>query len=134
MDALILSIRGHISYLNEAKKKGDILIVGINSDTSVRRLKGHSRPINNQKNRKFVLENLRAVDQVIIFDEDTPYELIKKIRPDVLVKGGDWEVKDIVGSDIVLEKGGKVENLSFIDGHSTTSVIDKIRQVLSMEP
>lgn len=124
--------RGHVSYLNEAKNKGDFLIVGLNSDASVKRLKGETRPINNQKDRKFVLENLKPVDQVIIFDEDTPYNLIKKIQPDVLVKGGDWKVQDIVGSDIVLAKKGKVESLSFIDHYSSTSILKKIHQLLAL--
>ena len=117
--------RGHISYLNEAKSKGDILIVGLNSDASVKRLKGNERPINNQKDRKFLLENLKPVDQVIIFEQDTPYELIKEISPDILVKGGDWKIEDIIGSDIVLAQGGKVETLSFIEGYSTTAIVDK---------
>lgn len=120
--------RGHVTYLNEAKSKGDYLIVAINSDASVSRLKGSTRPINNQEDRKFVLGNLKSVDQVVIFDEDTPYELIKKIQPSVLVKGGDWKVDDIVGSDIVLAKGGTVESVGFVEGHSTTSVIRKIQQ------
>ncbi|MCY4644798.1 MAG: D-glycero-beta-D-manno-heptose 1-phosphate adenylyltransferase [Bacteriovoracales bacterium] len=118
---------GHISYLKEAKSKGHYLIVGLNSDTSVKKIKGNTRPINNQSDRKFVLENLKPVDQVIIFDEETPYELIKKIKPDILVKGGDWKVEDIVGHDIVLKNGGRVESLHFVEDRSTTSIIDKIR-------
>ena len=123
---------GHVAYLNEAKSKGEYLIVGLNSDESVKRLKGDTRPINNQDDRKFLLENLKSVDQVIIFDEDTPYKLIKKIQPDILVKGGDWKVDDIIGSDIVLAKGGKVESLSFNEGHSTTSMLDKICKLMSI--
>ena len=121
--------RGHIAYLSEAKGLGDYLIVGINSDDSIKRLKGETRPINNQEDRKFVLENLQSVDEVMIFDEDTPYELIKKIQPDILVKGGDWKLENIVGADVVLAKDGKVKSLGFIEGHSTTSIIKKIQQV-----
>jgi len=117
---------GHVQYLQQAKNQGDILIVGLNSDNSVKRLKGANRPINNQQDRKIVLEALRSVDYVIIFDEDTPYNLIKQINPDVLVKGGDWRVDEIVGSDIVLKNGGEVKSLLFIDDTSTTSIIEKI--------
>ena len=119
--------RGHIEYLNKAKKLGDILIIGLNSDDSVRRLKGVNRPINYEQDRAIVLDNLKSVDYVCIFDEDTPYELIKIVQPDILVKGGDWAVQDIVGSDIVLALGGEVKNLYFIEGKSTTDIIEKIR-------
>ena len=119
--------RGHISYLNEAKKLGQLLVVGINSDDSVKRLKGPQRPINNQEDRKFLLENLKCVDFVEIFNDDTPYDLIKKIQPKVLVKGGDWKVDQIVGSDIVISQGGSVQSLNFVDGFSTTNVINKIK-------
>jgi rfaE bifunctional protein nucleotidyltransferase chain/domain len=118
--------RGHVSYLNEAKSLGDKLIIGLNSDASVKRLKGDSRPINSESDRKFVLENLKAVDEVFIFEEDTPLELIKKIMPDVLVKGGDWSVDQIVGSKEVLQNGGEVKSLKFIEGKSTTGIIEKI--------
>ena len=119
--------RGHLTYLNEAKAQGDILILGLNSDQSIKRLKGEDRPINNQADRKFMLENLRCIDHVEIFEEDTPYNLIKRVMPDVLVKGGDWKPEQIVGSDIVLGNGGEVRSLLFIDGHSTTSIIEKIQ-------
>ena len=119
--------RGHIEYLNKAKKLGDILIIGLNSDDSVRRLKGVNRPINYEQDRAVVLDNLKQVDYVCIFDEDTPYELIKIIQPDILVKGGDWAVRDIVGSDIVLALGGEVKSMHFIEGKSTTDIIEKIR-------
>lgn len=119
--------RGHISYLNEARKLGDVLFLGLNSDASVKRLKGESRPINNQEDRKFILENLRSIDCVEIFDEDTPLDLIKAISPSILVKGGDWRPEQIVGSEFVLSNGGSVLSLKFIDGHSTTSVIEKIQ-------
>lgn len=117
---------GHVSYLNEAREQGDFLIVGLNSDASVKRLKGEARPINSQDERKFVLENLKAVDAVIIFEEDTPYELIKAVEPKVLVKGGDWAVDQIVGSDLVLKSGGEVKSLTFVNGFSTTGTIEKI--------
>jgi rfaE bifunctional protein nucleotidyltransferase chain/domain len=117
---------GHVSYLNEAKNQGDLLFIGLNSDSSVKRLKGEKRPINNEQERKFLLENLKAVDCVEIFNEDTPYELIKEVMPSVLVKGGDWKVEDIVGSDIVLENGGEVKSLTFVNGFSTTGTIEKI--------
>ena len=118
--------RGHISYLNEAKALGDYLIVGLNADASVKRLKGDSRPVNKEEDRKFVMENLKAVDEVIIFTEDTPFNLISKIIPDILVKGGDWKEDQIVGSDIVKQNGGKVFSLKFIDNYSTTGIIEKI--------
>jgi rfaE bifunctional protein nucleotidyltransferase chain/domain len=123
--------RGHVTYLNEAKGQGDILVVGLNSDASVKRLKGDERPINNESDRKFVLENLKAIDFVEIFSEDTPLNLIKKIIPNVLVKGGDWSIDQIVGSEFVIENGGEVKSLKFIDGHSTTSTIEKINETSS---
>jgi len=112
---------GHIRYLKEAKKLGDILIVGLNSDASVRRLKPE-RPINEESQRAEVLASLEMVDFVTLFSEDTPYELIKSIRPDVLVKGGDWKKEDIVGSDIVAE----VHSLPYVPGVSTSAIINKI--------
>ena len=118
--------RGHVTYLNEAKALGDILIIGLNSDASVKRLKGEGRPVNNEMDRAFVLNNLKSVDYVIIFDEDTPYELIKSIVPDFLVKGGDWKPEDIVGSDIVEAAGGRVLSLDFVGNYSTTGIINKV--------
>lgn len=120
--------KGHVAYLNEAKALGDLLVLGLNSDASVKRLKGSERPINSEMDRKFVLENLKAVDFVEIFTEDTPYNLINKIQPDILVKGGDWPVEKIVGHDIVFAKGGNVYSLNFVDGYSTTRIIEKIQQ------
>lgn len=117
--------RGHVAYLNEARAQGDVLIVGLNSDASVKRLKGESRPINSEQDRKFVLENLKAISFVEIFTEDTPYNLIQEIMPDTLVKGGDWKPDQIVGSDIVLNNGGEVKSLQFVDGFSTTKTIEK---------
>lgn len=118
--------RGHVAYLNEAKSLGDVLVVGLNSDQSVKRLKGESRPVNAQEDRKFVLENLKSVDFVEIFEEDTPYNLINRVQPQVLVKGGDWKPDQIVGSDIVLAAGGEVKSLRFEDGYSTTGIIEKV--------
>jgi rfaE bifunctional protein nucleotidyltransferase chain/domain len=120
--------RGHVAYLNEAKKLGDVLIVGLNSDSSVKQIKGDSRPINNENDRAYVLVNLKAVDIAAIFEEDTPYNLIKSIVPDVLVKGGDWKPEDIVGSDIVLKSGGRVLSLSYIDDYSTTGILKRISE------
>lgn len=118
--------RGHVSYLNEAKAQGDLLIVGLNSDASVKRLKGESRPINNEEDRKFVLENLKAVDFVAIFSEDTPLNLIMEVKPHILVKGGDWRVEQIVGGKEVISWGGEVKSLQFVNDYSTTNVIEKI--------
>ncbi|ADG92603.1 rfaE bifunctional protein [Arcobacter nitrofigilis DSM 7299] len=114
--------KGHVSYLNNAKALGDILIVGLNSDDSVRRLKGENRPINNHDDRAYILSALECVDYVVIFDEDTPYELIQRVKPDVLVKGADYEGKEVIGSDIAKE----TVLIDFVEGKSTTSTIEKI--------
>lgn len=114
--------RGHVEYLKTARSFGDALILGLNSDASVRTLKGPSRPINNQFDRAIVLSALESVDFVVIFDEETPYELIKLIKPDILVKGGDYEGKEVVGSDVAKE----VKLVTFVDGKSTTTIINKI--------
>ena len=118
---------GHVEYLNEAKSLGDVLIIGLNSDESVRRLKGPDRPINNEADRKSMLLNLRAVDCVQVFNNETPLEIIKLIQPDILVKGGDWRADQIVGSDVVLAKGGKVLSLMFKDGYSTSNLISAVQ-------
>jgi len=118
--------RGHVHYLNEARRLGDRLVIGLNADASVKRLKGESRPINSELDRKFVIENLKCVDYVVIFHEDTPLELIKALRPQVLVKGGDWKIEQIVGAKEVIAAGGEVFSLSFVDGYSTTNTINKI--------
>lgn len=117
---------GHTTYLNSASDLGDVLVVGLNSDDSIRRLKGETRPINSMADRKIVLEALRSVGFVITFDEDTPLELIKAIQPDVLVKGGDYTPDTIVGADVVKERGGQVVVIPLLEGRSTTSIIDKI--------
>lgn len=119
--------RGHVTYLTEARKLGDLLVVGLNSDASVKRLKGPERPINNEQDRRYVLSQLKAVDFVEIFEEDTPLSLILKIRPKVLVKGGDWKIDQIVGAKEVIANGGEVYSLNFVDGYSTTSIIHKIQ-------
>lgn len=119
---------GHVTYLEEARKLGDILIVGINTDASVKRLKGPTRPIQNESDRSQILAALKAVDHTILFAEETPLELIKIVKPDVLVKGGDWKPKQIVGSDVVLANGGKVLSLNFVNGRSTSSIIEKSQQ------
>ncbi|RUM50827.1 MAG: D-glycero-beta-D-manno-heptose 1-phosphate adenylyltransferase [Hydrogenothermus sp.] len=118
---------GHVDYLEKAKALGDILVVGLNSDNSVRRLKGKDRPINPVEYRKKVLEALKPVDLVIIFEEDTPENLIKKVKPDVLVKGGDYTVDTIVGADFVKSYGGKVAIIDFVCDISTTKITQKIR-------
>ncbi len=119
---------GHIEYLNLAKRMGDILVIGLNSDESVRRLKGAGRPINSETDRAKVLAALDFVDYVVVFGKDTPEKLIKKIRPDVLVKGADWNVGDIVGSAFVKSHGGKVRTVPFVKGYSTTSLIKKMKR------
>lgn len=116
--------RGHVTYLRQARALGDLLIVGLNSDASTRRLKGETRPVNTQDDRAFLLSALDCVDAVVIFDEDTPYELLQEIRPDVLVKGGDYTVDTIVGKEFA----GEVAVLSFVDGFSTTKTIEKMRK------
>ncbi|MFP5518591.1 MAG: D-glycero-beta-D-manno-heptose 1-phosphate adenylyltransferase [Bdellovibrionia bacterium] len=118
---------GHVRYLQEARKLGDILVVGVNSDASVKRLKGPTRPIQTEEDRAEILAALECVSFTILFEEDTPYELIKKVMPDILVKGGDWKVDQIVGSDLVMQKGGQVFSLQFVDGKSTTKLIEKSR-------
>ena len=117
---------GHCFYLTEAKKLGDILIVGLNTDASVKRLKGETRPVNNEDDRAMVLSCLKPVDYVVLFDEDTPFNLIRNIIPNVLVKGGDYTIENIVGADIVLENGGEVKVIPFVEGKSTTKIIEKI--------
>lgn len=117
---------GHVRYLEEAKKFGDILVVALNSDDSVKRLKGDKRPINRLLDRMEMVNALKSVDYVTFFEEDTPYEAIRHIRPHVLVKGGDWAVEAIVGADIVLENGGEVRSLNFEDGYATSNIVEEI--------
>ncbi|HNY65408.1 MAG TPA: D-glycero-beta-D-manno-heptose 1-phosphate adenylyltransferase [Deltaproteobacteria bacterium] len=119
---------GHVAYLREARALGDALVVGLNSDASVARLKGPERPVNGERSRAAVMAALECVDCLCIFGEDTPYELIAHLKPDVLVKGGDWEPERIVGADVVKSCGGEVLSLPFRPGHSTTGLIEKIRK------
>ncbi|MDP6907471.1 MAG: D-glycero-beta-D-manno-heptose 1-phosphate adenylyltransferase [Candidatus Marinimicrobia bacterium] len=119
---------GHIRYLSEAKSLGDILVIGINSDKSVKELKGPSRPINSLSDRALILSELRYVDYVVSFEEQTPLELIKIIMPDILVKGGDYTVETVVGSSEVIHSGGQVKLLQFHEGYSSTNYIDKIKK------
>lgn len=116
---------GHVRYLQEAKKLGDILVIGVNSDASIRRLKGPSRPVQTEEDRAEILAALGCVDFTVIFTEDTPKNLIEAVKPDVLVKGGDWKTDQIVGSDFVMAHGGQVLSLQFVDGKSTTKLIEK---------
>lgn len=120
--------RGHVEYLHEAAALGDRLVIGLNSDASVKRLgKGDGRPYNDEASRAKVLSALRLVDAVVLFDQDTPLELIQTIGPDVLVKGGDYTEDRIVGADVVRAQGGEVFSLKLVDGYSTTSIVEKIR-------
>ena len=119
---------GHVRYLEEAAKLGDLLIVGINTDSSVKKLKGPTRPIQNENDRAEILASLKSVDHTVLFGEDTPLQLIQSIQPHVLVKGGDWKIDQIVGSDFVLNNGGQVFSLQFVDGKSTTRLIEKSQQ------
>ena len=117
---------GHVDYLLKAKELGDVLIVGLNSDKSVRSIKGENRPILIQEERAFVLFNLKPVDYVIFFDEDTPANLISELIPDVLVKGADWAINKIVGKEIVEKNGGEVKAIEFVNDQSTSKIIDLI--------
>jgi rfaE bifunctional protein nucleotidyltransferase chain/domain len=117
---------GHIEYLAKAAELGDVLVIGLNSDRSVHRIKGKTRPINDEHSRSMILASLEFVTAVVIFDEETPYELIKTIQPDILVKGKDWKIEEIAGHDIVLAKGGKVETIELTPGYSTTAIEQKI--------
>jgi len=117
---------GHVRLLNECRKYGDLVVVGVNSDRSVQRLKGPSRPIFNEQHRLEVLDSFRAVDLVVLFDEDTPYELIRIVWPDVLVKGGEYQKNEIVGADFVEECGGEVIRFPMIDSVNTTKILGKL--------
>lgn len=118
--------RGHIASLSDAAKEADFLIVGVNSDASTKRLKGETRPINDEQSRALLLASLSVVDAVVIFEEDTPLELIKTLQPDVLVKGGDYTLEQIVGSKEVIANGGKVVINPIVEGFSTTGILAKI--------
>lgn len=118
---------GHITYLSEAADLGDKLIIGLNSDNSVQRIKGPTRPVNTDSTRSLLLASMFFVDAVVLFNEDTPIELIKAVLPDVLVKGGDYQVENIVGASETIANGGEVKVLSFLPGYSSTAIIEKIK-------
>ena len=119
---------GHIDYLSKAADMGDVLIIGLNSDASVKKLnKGSGRPIQNENDRALILSSIQFIEVITIFEEDTPYELIKLVQPDVLVKGGDWKENEIVGADIVKANGGVVTTIPFVEGYSTTTIENKIK-------
>ena len=121
--------RGHISSLSQAASEADYLIVGLNSDSSTKRLKGDSRPVNDEESRAILLASLIMVDAVVIFNEDTPLELIKKLMPDVLIKGGDYTVEQIAGAKEVIANGGRVVINPIVEGHSTTKLAEKISRL-----
>lgn len=121
---------GHVSYLKQARSLGDALVVALNSDRSVRTLKGEGRPILNQQERAEVIAALEAVDYVTVFDEETPREMIAAVLPDVLVKGGDWALDEIIGREEVEAAGGRVLSLPYIEGSSTTDIIERIKKLL----
>ena len=123
--------RGHVEYLTKSKSFGDILVLGLNSDASVRRIKGPDRPIQPQADRAAILLGLKAVDYVIIFGEDTPDKVIRLVKPDVLVKGADWKISEIVGADFVQAYGGKVRRARLQKGRSSTNIIEKILKTCS---
>jgi D-beta-D-heptose 7-phosphate kinase/D-beta-D-heptose 1-phosphate adenosyltransferase len=120
---------GHVASLSEAAKEGDVLIVGLNTDASTRRLKGNERPVNNENSRALLLASLEIVDAVSLFEEDTPLELIKAIVPDVIVKGGDYTIDQMIGAKEVMENGGRVVINPLVQGFSTTGIIQKIREL-----
>lgn len=119
--------RGHIEYLSQARDRGDILIIGLNSDASIKRIKGEGRPVQDETSRTLLLASLRFVDVVVLFDEDTPYELIKIVLPDVLVKGGDYSENTIVGADIIKANGGEVVTIPIVAGYSTSKILKVIK-------
>ena len=119
---------GHVSYLERASRMGDVLVIGLNSDRSVKAIKGRGRPINMERDRAYVLSALSFVDYVVSFGEDTPERIIRKLKPDVLVKGGDWKLKEIVGGDFVRSRGGRVASIKFLKGYSTSSLIEKMKR------
>lgn len=120
---------GHVKYLEDAKRKGDVLIVAVNSDASLKKIKGNKRPIVNQKDRLSLIAALESVDYVVLFNKETPLEVIKELRPDILVKGADWDKKQIVGTDFVSGYGGRVSTVKLIKGRSTTNLIKKIVKI-----
>ena len=120
---------GHVNYLSQAADLGNILFIGLNSDSSINKIKGHGRPVLDQESRALTLAAFSFVNNIVLFDEETPYKLIKLIRPDILVKGGDYKPEEIVGYDIVKDNGGEVKILDFIKGYSTSDIIERINKV-----
>jgi rfaE bifunctional protein nucleotidyltransferase chain/domain len=120
---------GHLDYLEKSRDLGDKLVIGLNTDRSVKQLKGPGRPINNESIRARMLAALAFVDAVIAFDEETPLELIRLVKPDILIKGNDYSIENIAGSDFVMEIGGKVETIKLLEGYSTTALIEKIKKI-----
>jgi rfaE bifunctional protein nucleotidyltransferase chain/domain len=120
---------GHIKYLQEARKLGDYLVLALNSDSSVKALKGQERPLQNENDRAEILAALECVSFLTLFQEQTPLEIIKVVKPDILVKGGDWPIEKIVGHDFVKSYGGEIRSLKFIEGRSTTSILEKIKKL-----
>ncbi|MFB6340379.1 D-glycero-beta-D-manno-heptose 1-phosphate adenylyltransferase [Saccharicrinis sp. FJH62] len=120
--------KGHVDYLARARDLGDKLVIGLNSDASVSLLKGNARPVVDQDSRAFLLAGFSFIDLVVIFDEDTPYELVKLLQPDILVKGNDYKPEDIAGYDVVMAKGGEVITVELVEGYSTTALIDRIKK------
>lgn len=123
--------RGHIEYLSRTASLGDIVLVGLNSDRSVRKIKGNDRPLQDEYSRALVMASLKQVTGVYLFDEETPYNLISRVKPDVLVKGGDYSEENIVGADVVKENGGEVVTIDFVEGYSTSGLIEKLQKTNS---
>ncbi len=120
--------KGHIDYLAKASDMANFMIVGLNTDKSVRKIKGKERPVQDEQSRALILASLSFIDYIVLFDEETPYNLINLVQPDILVKGADYKPEDIVGYDILKSKGGEVKTLDFVDGYSTSSIIEKIKR------
>lgn len=118
---------GHVYYLKQAKELGDILVLALNTDDSVKKLKGDSRPINNQQDRALVINELKSIDYVTFFSEETPYNIIKILKPNIIAKGGDYSPEQVVGKDIIENYGGSVEIIPFVEGKSTTNIVNKMR-------
>lgn len=118
--------RGHVEYLSKAASLADIMVVGLNTDSSVSRLKGSTRPVQDETSRALILASLSFVTKVVLFDEDTPYELIKFVQPDILVKGNDYKAEEIVGYDVVKARNGEVVTIDIVDGYSTTAIVRKL--------
>jgi rfaE bifunctional protein nucleotidyltransferase chain/domain len=122
---------GHVDYLEKARQLGDKLIVGVNTDASVSRLKGPHRPLQDEMSRARIMASLLFTDAIVLFDEETPYELIKAVMPDILVKGDDYSIQNIVGHDIVLKNGGEVKTIQLVKGYSTSGIVNKIKRQLN---